>query len=80
MITGATHAFNSTALEASERSSRGDQARPRRRLSRCSPIGLGFKFLSPFAASRFRVGRLRPTVTAIRFLAALAHLELGRRD
>jgi hypothetical protein len=64
MITGTAHAFTPAALEASERSKETKHG------PFYSPIG--FSFL-PFAASC--LGRLGPT--AIRFLAALAHLELA---
>jgi hypothetical protein len=65
MITGATHAINLTALEAGERSKETKHG------PFYSPIG--FSFL-PSVASFF--GRLG--LTAIRFLAALAQLELER--
>jgi hypothetical protein len=67
MITGATHAINLTALEASERS----------KVTKHGPFysPIGFSFL-PFVASCF--GSLG--LTAILFLAALAHLELERHD
>jgi hypothetical protein len=67
MITGAMHAINLTALEASEHSKETKHG------PFYSPIG--FSFL-PFVASCF--GRLG--LTAIGFLAALAQLELERHD